>query len=107
MDKVKKPKPVATAIIYSAAFLLTLGVAITAQVVTSYYDSVIRDFMGVLGKKTVNEVNDGLDKQYNKKKFETVKELDDYERELVRDIGGEGYVLLKIEDHSLPLAAKS
>ena len=107
MDKVKKPKPVATAIIYSAAFLLTLGVAITAQVVTSYYDSVIRDFMGVLGKKTVNEVNDGLDKQYNKKKFETVKELDDYERELVRDIGGEGYVLLKNEDHSLPLAAKS
>ena len=107
MSKNRKPRPLLTGLIYSAAFILTLGTAITAQAVASNYDAVIRDFLGVIGARNVNEVNDGLDKVYNKKKFDTVKELDDYERQLVRDIGGEGYVLLKNEGKSLPLAAKS
>ena len=107
MSKTKTPNPVRTGIIYSFAFVLTLGLAITSHVVTKNYDAVIRDFMGVIGKTNVSEVNDGLDKAYNKKKFDTVKELDDYEKELVRDIGGEGYVLLKNDGASLPLKASS
>ncbi len=107
MSKNRKPKPLLVGIIYSAAFVLSLGIAIGAHSAASYYDAVIQDFLGVIGKKRVNEVDDGLDKEYNKLRYDTIKELDDYERELVRDIGGEGYVLLQNEGKNLPLLAKS
>ncbi|MCQ2797444.1 MAG: glycoside hydrolase family 3 C-terminal domain-containing protein [Bacilli bacterium] len=91
---------------WSALGLLTLGLAITATAVTNYYDGVIRDFLGVIGKKRVNEVNDGLDKQYNVMGWNSIEELNEYETKLVRDMGGEGYVLLHndtTEGKGLPL----
>ena len=107
MGKNKKGKPLVGAIVYSAAAVLTLSVAIAAQTVTAYYDAVIRDFMGVIGEKKAEEIADGLDKQYNKSRFDSVEELDKYERDLVRDIGGEGYVLLENKDNVLPLSTSA
>ena len=95
--KNKKLKPIIVGCIYGLAGSVVLGGAIAATSITSYYDAVIRDFLGVIGRSKAAPSNDGLDKEYNKKKFDTVKELDEYETQLVRDIGGEGYVLLKNE----------
>ncbi|MBR1847249.1 MAG: glycoside hydrolase family 3 C-terminal domain-containing protein [Bacilli bacterium] len=103
----RKPKPVLVGAIYSAAFLLTLGIAITASAVTNYYDAVIRDFMGVIGNSRSHGGDASLDKEYNKLRYDDVKDLDDYERQLVRDIGGEGYVLLQNKDNVLPLATSA
>ena len=106
MSTPKKPKPVLVGAIYSAAFLLTLGVAIAATSITSYYDAVIRDFMGVIGGARAVGGDSSLDTEYNKLRYDSIDKLNDYERELVRDIGGEGYVLLQNNDNALPLAAK-
>lgn len=104
-------KPLTLGIIYGAAAAVVLGVAIAATNITSYYDAVLRDFLGVIGKSNVIEANDGLtEKQYNKFRFNSVKDIDDYERELVRTIGDEGYVLLKNDttgNKGLPLTSKT
>ncbi|MCI6329515.1 MAG: glycoside hydrolase family 3 C-terminal domain-containing protein [Erysipelotrichaceae bacterium] len=108
--KTKSKKLAKTLFLWAPLSIVTLTLGIVASAVTSYYDQVIRDFMGVLGAERVKEVDDGLDKIYNKKKFDTVEELNDYEKELVREIGQEGYVLLKNDttgNKGLPLKTQS
>ena len=95
--KNKKIKPIIVGCVYGLIGSALLGGSIAGTNIANFYSGVLRDFLGVLGASKAAPSNDGLDKEYNKKRYETVKELDDYERELVRDIGGEGYVLLKNE----------
>lgn len=106
-----KKKAIIVGSIYAVAFAGLLTASIVATNITSYYDAVIRDYLGVLGAQRVVEANDGIkNKEYNKFRYSSVKELDEYERELVRRIGQEGYVLLKNDttgNKGLPLAAKS
>lgn len=103
----KKIKPFIIGGIFGVLGIGFIVAGIVAGNIASYYDAVIRDFLGVTGASHVTEANDGIeDKMYNKFNYESVKELDDYERELVRDIGGEGYVLLQ-NNNALPLAANS
>lgn len=100
----KLRKPFKVGIIYSAAFLLSLAITITGHSVANYYDAVLRDFLKSIGATRVYEADDGIeDKIYNKFRYDTVDELNKLEEELVRDIGGEGYVLLKNENNTLPL----
>lgn len=81
--------------IFAMAALLLLALAITAQCVCAYYDGVVRDFLGVIGETRVREAHDGLNKNYYLSDYESIDKLNEYERRLVREIGGEGYVLLK------------
>ena len=109
--KNKKIKPFIVGGVYGLFFIIFLVAGIVAVNITGYYDAVIRDFLGVIGKTHVNEANDGIeDKTYNKFAYDSVEELDHYEKELVREMGGEGYVLLKNDttnEKGLPLKAES
>ena len=104
--KKRKMKPIILGVVYGLAGSLMLGTGIAATSITSYYDAVIRDYLGVIGRSKAAPSNDGLDKEYNKLKFNSIEELDEYERDLVRNIGGEGYVLLKNEG-TLPLNSET
>lgn len=102
-------KPRTVGIIYSAAFALTLALSIVATNITSYYDAVLRDFLGVIGGERVIEADDGIqDKQYNKFLYDTVDDLNAQEKAYVRQVGDEGYVLLKNDttgSKGLPLSS--
>ena len=115
MAKTKRKKlsaKVFTIIISSLlAVLIAFAIALPAVLVNNF-DAVMRDFFGTAGRKggTVggNEVTDKLDKEYNKisdKEGMTKDKLDAYEKQFVRDAGAEGYVLLKNDNDTLPLAA--
>ena len=92
------------------ALLIAFAIALPAVLVTQF-DAVMRDALGTAGRKSGtsggNEITDKLDKVYNKisdKNGITADNLDEYEKDLVRKSGAEGYVLLKNENNALPLA---
>lgn len=92
------------------ALLLAFSIILPAVSVT-VFDAVFRDFFGTAGRKAGttgdNEITSKLDKAYNKiadkEGMTSIEKLDAYEKQLVRDSGAEGYVLLKNEDNALPL----
>ena len=58
--KNKKIKPFIVGGVYGLFFIIFLVAGIVAVNITGYYDAVIRDFLGVIGKTHVNEANDGI-----------------------------------------------
>ena len=91
----KKMKAKTFAFIMSGAVLVTVSFGIVFTLLTTtYFDPVLRDFFGEQASAT-GSLSGSDDVIYDKMDFSTVKELEDYETSLVREIGGEGYVLLK------------
>ncbi len=85
-----------------AAILLALCIAL--PIVASYFHLVLRDFFGTFGGTSLTGA------EYNSSDFESVEELEEYETKTIRQMGGEGYVLLKNSSDAgkgLPLAAGS
>lgn len=74
------------------------AVSITVPVITtSTYYAVLRDFFGQAGEATGSDGNtdSNLDAQYYKSDYSSSDKLDTYEKELVRSIADDGFVLLK------------
>lgn len=95
------------------ALLIAFAIALPCVTVT-YYDGVLRDVFKTAGTSSPEESEDPeiakLDKDYNKTDFKTADELSAYEKDLVRTIGGEGYVLLENSDapgKGLPLKTEA
>lgn len=81
-----------------SAGLIALGVA-ASIVTTTYFDGVLRDFFKEAGERTgageESELGKDLDKNYNKSDFKSEEELKTYARAKVREMGAEGFALLK------------
>lgn len=95
------------------ALLIAFAIALPCVTVT-YYDGVLRDVFKTAGSSAPEESEDPeiakLDKNYNKSDFKSADELTAYEKDLVRTIGGEGYVLLENSDAAgkgLPLTTSA
>lgn len=109
ISKRKKMSAKKLTCIIAPLLALLIALAILLPVITvTYFDPVMRDFFGEAGVRATatggSDITDKLDKQYNKSKFSTTDQLDAYERQLVRESGAEGYVLLKNENNTLPLS---
>jgi len=112
-DKTKKKRISAkklTAILAPLCAVM-LAVAIAAPVVSiGTYDLVMRDFFGEAESKENGSSVEGLDTQYVKSEYSSTDELDAYEKQLVRDMAADGYVLLKNDTSNgkgLPLSTSS
>lgn len=109
----KMSATVFTAVVASLlAVLIALSIALPCVLIGTY-DAVMRDYFDTAGRKagtSGNAETDKLDKVYNKisdKEGMTEAKLDEYEKELVRKSGAEGYVLLKNENNTLPYKDKT
>lgn len=86
--------------IWSAVFVVLLAIMIAATCITSYYDSVITDYLGSVGGSVSSS---GDASNYFKADYDSVEALQAAEDALCKQMGEEAVVLLE-NDNVLPLS---
>ena len=91
--------------IHVVGMALVAGTLIALNVVTLQYKGLITTHFNQTSYQIeTSELDKDLDTEYYKKDFETEAELEEYNGNVCKEIEGEGLVLLKNNNNTLPLA---
>ena len=108
METKKRPGGIARTV-KTVISVILIAAMVAVIVAANYYipsnSSTVESILGIAAKDIDNSKakTDGLDLAYNKNSFASAQDLEEYQRELDRQIAGEGVVLLKNEG-SMPVA---
>ena len=93
--------------IYMVVTTFFLGVLLTGTVIANENSTAISEALGAETSKVVNGTDENADTEYFKSDFKNLADLMAAGKNLVEEIEGEGAVLLKNDNETLPLAKGS
>ena len=93
--------------IYNVVSTFLLGLLVTGTVIASQNQTAISNALGTPNFRVENTGDTNVDSEYFKSKYSSLSDLIKAGRDLVEEVEGEGAVLLKNDNNTLPLAKGS
>lgn len=88
-------------------FTLSFGVFLVGQNIALKNSVAINGFLGVPTSRVVDENGNTVNINYYSSDFDSIKEVKENSRKITKEVTDEGLILLKNENHALPLKDKA